>query len=60
MLKYKIPQIVTLTPTDSKPKVNRPIRRIKKGATFYRNSLTLIRRGSGIRTHDPLLPKQVR
>ena len=41
-----------------KPKVNRPIRRIKKGATFYRNSLILIRRGSGIRTHDPLLPKQ--
>ena len=32
----------------------------KKGVTFYRNSLTLIRRGSGIRTHDPLLPKQVR
>jgi len=41
-----------------KPKVNRPIRRIKKGATFYRNSLILIRRGSGIRTHAPLLPKQ--
>ena len=66
MLKYKIPQVFTLTRltlglTHSvKPKVNRPIRRIKKGATFYRNSLILICRGSGIRTHDPLLPKQVR
>ena len=33
---------------------------IEKGATFYRNSLIFFRRGSGIRTHDPLLPKQVR
>ena len=39
---------------------NRPHSSNKKGATFYCNSLILISRGSGIRTHDPLLPKQVR
>lgn len=54
MLKYKIPQIVTLI------QFNRPHSSNKKGATFYCNSLILISRGSGIRTHDPLLPKQVR
>ena len=32
----------------------------KKELAAHRNSLILISRGSGIRTHDPLLPKQVR
>ena len=49
---YKFtPQVFTLTPAHSSN---------KKGATFCCNSLILISRGSGIRTHDPLLPKQVR
>ena len=44
----------------AKPQLNRPFEQQKKGATFYRNPFIIICRGSGIRTHDPLLPKQVR